>query len=116
MTRDRARRYAGRCAGHMRVGAQKLNGHIIEDLPVDGEPDLSTIRASLPIGGAEVVAERLVNEIRANGITEISCFMMPAGIAPHAALRSMERFGNEVMPLIAAALGDGEKKLLKGVA
>lgn len=109
-------RYAGRCAGHMRIGAQKLNGHIIEDLPVDGEPDLATIRAGLPIGSAEVVAERLVNEIRANGITDISCFMMPAGIAPRAALRSMERFGNEVMPLIASELGDGGKTLLKGVA
>ncbi|MGF7159372.1 alkanesulfonate monooxygenase SsuD/methylene tetrahydromethanopterin reductase-like flavin-dependent oxidoreductase (luciferase family) [Rhodoligotrophos appendicifer] len=97
-------RYAGRCAGHMRVGAQTLNGHVIEDLPVEGEPSLATIQASVPIGAPEVVAERLVNEIRTNGITDLSCFMWPAGIEAKAALRSMERFGRDVVPLVEKAL------------
>ncbi|WP_137390585.1 LLM class flavin-dependent oxidoreductase [Rhodoligotrophos defluvii] len=97
-------RYAGRCAGHMRVGAQVLNGHIIEDRPVEGEPSLEAIQAGLPIGSPEVVAERLVKEINANGITHLSCFMWPAGIESKAALRSMERFGKEVMPLIQKAV------------
>jgi alkanesulfonate monooxygenase SsuD/methylene tetrahydromethanopterin reductase-like flavin-dependent oxidoreductase (luciferase family) len=109
-------RYAGRCAGHMRVGAQTLDGHVIRDLPVADEPSLEKIRASVPIGSAEVVAERLVKEIRANGVTDLSCFMMPAGIEPKAALRSMERFGKEVMPLVTKALAAGEAPRLKGVA
>lgn len=104
-------RYAGRCAGHMRVGAQQLDGHIIRDLPVEGEPSLAEIRRSLPIGPAEVVAERLVAEIRRNRITDLSCFMMPAGIEPRAVLRSMERFGAEVMPLVLRTLAaDGDAR------
>jgi hypothetical protein len=30
--------------------------------------------------------------------------MMPAGIEPRAALRSMERFGKEVMPVVRKAI------------
>lgn len=101
-------RYAGRCAGHMRVGAQVLDGHVIRDLPVEGEPTLAEIRRALPIGPAELVAERLVAEIRRNRITDLSCFMMPAGIEARAALRSMERFGAEVMPLVLKALAADE--------
>lgn len=97
-------RYAGRCAGHMRVGAQHLNGHIIIDEPVAGEPSLEAIMAAVPIGSAEIVAERLISEIRSNGITDLSCFMMPAGIESKAALRSMERFGAEVMPIVSKAV------------
>ncbi len=97
-------RYAGRCAGHMRNGTQHLDGHIIRDMPVDGEPSLDTIKASVPIGSAEVVAERLVREISTNGITDLSCFMMPAGIEAKAALRSIERFGRDVMPVVEREL------------
>lgn len=97
-------RYAGRSAGHMRVGGQKLNGHIIEDIPVPDEPSLEAIQTSVPIGNAETVAERLIQDITANGITDLSCFMMPAGIEPRAALRSMERFGKEVMPVVRKAI------------
>jgi alkanesulfonate monooxygenase SsuD/methylene tetrahydromethanopterin reductase-like flavin-dependent oxidoreductase (luciferase family) len=102
-------RYAGRCAGHMRVGAQVLDGHVILDRPLDGEPTLEKIQASVPIGSAETVAERIVAEVRANGITDLSCFMWPAGIEAKAVLRSMERFGQEVMPLVIKAL-DGDAK------
>jgi len=103
-------RYAGRCAGHMRVGAQHLDGHIIADEPVAGEPSLETIIASVPIGDAETVAERLIAEIRANAITDLSCFMMPAGVAPKAVLRSMERFGSDVMPIVAKAIAEDTKR------
>jgi alkanesulfonate monooxygenase SsuD/methylene tetrahydromethanopterin reductase-like flavin-dependent oxidoreductase (luciferase family) len=109
-------RYAGRCAGHMRVGAQHLNGHIIADEPVAGEPGLDTIIASVPIGSAETVAERLINEIKINGITDLSCFMMPAGIEPKAALRSMERFGSDVMPVVSKAVAGMARKPAREVA
>jgi alkanesulfonate monooxygenase SsuD/methylene tetrahydromethanopterin reductase-like flavin-dependent oxidoreductase (luciferase family) len=97
-------RYAGRCAGHMRVGAQILDGHRIRDVAVAGEPSLEQIEAALPIGDARTVAERLVREIREVGITDLSCFMWPAGMEPRSVLRSMERFGAEVMPQVRQAL------------
>ncbi len=109
-------RYAGRSAGHMRIGGQKLNGHIIEDLPVPDEPSLETIKAAVPIGSAEVVAERLIKDIKANGITDLSCFMMPAAIEPRAALRSMERFGKEVMPLVRKAVAVDTASRVREVA
>lgn len=97
-------RYAGRCAGQMRTGAQKLDGHIIIDSPIVDEPSLETIQASVPIGPAEVVAERLLQEIRTTGITELSCFTWPAGMAPRAVMKSMERFGSTVLPMIRKGL------------
>ena len=93
-----------------------FDGHIIRDVAVDGEPSLDVIKTSVPIGPAEVVAERLVREIRQNGISDLSCFMMPAGIEPKAALRSMERFGRDVMPMVARELANDGREAAKEVA
>ncbi|MDQ0468362.1 LLM class flavin-dependent oxidoreductase [Labrys wisconsinensis] len=109
-------RYAGRCAGHMRVGAQVLDGHVIQDRPVAGEPTLEAILAGLPVGAPETVAERLVHEIRTIGITDLSCFMWPAGLGSRAVLRSMERFGAEVMPLVTKALAADTRQPADAVA
>jgi alkanesulfonate monooxygenase SsuD/methylene tetrahydromethanopterin reductase-like flavin-dependent oxidoreductase (luciferase family) len=109
-------RYAGRCAGHMRVGKQVLDGHRIRDMAVEGEPDLEQIEAQLPIGDAQTVAERLVREIREVGITDLSCFMWPAGVEPRAVLRSMERFGAEVMPQVQKALAANQAAPVREVA
>jgi alkanesulfonate monooxygenase SsuD/methylene tetrahydromethanopterin reductase-like flavin-dependent oxidoreductase (luciferase family) len=97
-------RYVGRCGGHMRVGAQVLDGHQIRDVPLSGEPELETIEASVPIGDPETVAERLINEIRSVGVSDLSCFMWHPGIEIRSALKSIQRFGSEVMPIIRKAL------------
>lgn len=109
-------RYAGRCAGHMRVGAQELDGHIIVDKALEGEPSLEQIQQGLPIGSPELVAERLVNEIRENKITDLSCFMWPAGMPRQEVLKSIERFGSQVMPLIEKALKSDSGARAKAVA
>lgn len=97
-------RYAGRCAGHMRTGAQELDGHRILDRPLKDEPSLEDIAANIPIGDADTVAERLVDEIRTVGITDLSCFTWPAGVPLRDALGSMERFGSDVLPKVRKAL------------
>jgi len=109
-------RYAGRCAGHMRVGAQELNGHFIVDKAIEGEPSLEQIQQGVPVGPAEVVAERLVKEIRANRISDLSCFMWPAGIPVAETLKSIERFGKEVMPLVEKELRNDRGTQAKAVA
>lgn len=109
-------RYAGRCAGHMRVGAQELDGHRILDRPLAEEPSLERIEASVPIGDADTVVERLVREIRNVGITDLSCFMWPAGVPLRSALRSMERFGTDVMPRIKKALAADQAMAMGAVA
>lgn len=109
-------RYAGRCAGHMRIGAQILDGHIIQDRPLEGEPSLEMIQQGLPIGAPEIVAERLLTDIRDNAITDLSCFMWPAGMEVKSALRSIERFGAEVMPLIEKAIRSDSENAVKAIA
>ncbi|WP_158816864.1 LLM class flavin-dependent oxidoreductase [Methylocapsa sp. S129] len=109
-------RYVGRCGGHMRVGAQVMEGHIIADRPLNGEPTLEAIIEGVPIGSPEVVAERIVGEIRSIGITDFSCFMWPAGIPARSALRSMERFGSEVLPLVNKALAVSGTEAARHVA
>lgn len=109
-------RYAGRCAGHMRVGAQVLDGHRIVDRPVAGEPTLEEIEAALPIGDAETVAERVVREVREVGITDLSCFMWPAGVDLRAVLRSIECFGAEVMPRVREALAANAPRPIRDMA
>lgn len=109
-------RYAGRCAGQMRTGVQQLDGHVIVDSPVADEPSLEKILASVPIGPAEVVAERLLYEIRTVGITDLSCFTWPAGMERRAVLRSMERFGKEVLPLLRKGLQERVAEPVAAVA
>ena len=108
-------RYAGRSAGHMRIGAQVLEGHRILDRPLEGEPSLEEIEANLPIGNADKVAEQLMTEIETIGITDLSCFMWPAGMPARSALRSMERFGSDVLPKIDKALAERPRQTAEAV-
>jgi alkanesulfonate monooxygenase SsuD/methylene tetrahydromethanopterin reductase-like flavin-dependent oxidoreductase (luciferase family) len=109
-------RYVGRCGGHLRVGAQILDGHFIADRPLTGEPSIEAILDSVPIGSAETVAERILHEIRTIGITDFSCFMWPAGIGPRSVLRSMERFGAEVLPIVEKELARDSRAEARQVA
>ena len=64
-----------------------------------------TLPGSAPIGDPETVAEKLVAEIRSVGPAHMALYMT-IGAADHAkVLRSIERFGTEVVPLIERALG-----------
>jgi len=109
-------RYVGRCGGHLRVGTQLLEGHFIADRPLAGEPTIDAILDGTPIGSAATVAERIVREIRTVGITDLSCFMWPAGMASRAVLRSMERFGAEVLPAIRKELAADSQSKTRNVA
>ncbi|SRR5579883_66127 len=109
-------RYVGRCGGHLRVGTQILEGHVIADRPLAGEPSIEGILAGTPIGSAETVAQRIIDEARTAGITDLSCFMWPAGMSSRAVLRSMERFGRDVLPLIQKELARDSKSKARQVA
>jgi alkanesulfonate monooxygenase SsuD/methylene tetrahydromethanopterin reductase-like flavin-dependent oxidoreductase (luciferase family) len=109
-------RYVGRCGGHLRVGTQLLEGHFIADRPLAGEPTIDAILDGTPIGNVATVAERIVREIRTVGITDLSCFMWPAGMASRAVLRSMERFGAEVLPAIRKELAADSQSKTRHVA
>lgn len=98
-----AARYIRRIAAAMRGNYARLNGAYLEEMPAAGEPPLPELTDRMVIGDPETVAEKLAKEQEALQLTHLSCFMGLPGLPQQRILRSMERFGAEVMPRIAAA-------------
>jgi alkanesulfonate monooxygenase SsuD/methylene tetrahydromethanopterin reductase-like flavin-dependent oxidoreductase (luciferase family) len=96
-------RYVRRIAMSMRNRSAKLDGAFLQEQPASDEPPLGEIASRLLIGDAEDVAEKLAREIEALRPRHISCFMAIPGMEQDRVLRSMERFGAEVMPILAKA-------------
>lgn len=96
-------RYIRRIAMSMRNRSAKLDGAFLQEQPAPDEPPLEEIAARLLVGDAEEVAEKLAREIGTLQPTHISCFMALPGMPQERVLRSMERFGAEVMPRVVEA-------------
>ncbi|MGE4095477.1 MAG: LLM class flavin-dependent oxidoreductase, partial [Candidatus Binatia bacterium] len=63
-------------------------------------PDPEVLRRNGVIGPPEVVAERLREIITSTPMTEMAISMQVPGIEPRKALRSLERFTTEVLPVL----------------
>lgn len=96
--------YITRVALSMRFGYQQLDGALLRPLPFKDEPSLEEIVDNVIVGDAEHCAEKLLSEIAALSPSHVSCFMQFGGLELGRALRSIERFGAEVMPLVERAL------------
>jgi alkanesulfonate monooxygenase SsuD/methylene tetrahydromethanopterin reductase-like flavin-dependent oxidoreductase (luciferase family) len=99
-------RYIRRIAMSMRNRYGQLEGAYLKEIPAPDEPPLEEIADRLLIGDPERVAEKLAREIDVLQPTHISCFMAIPGIEQKRVLRSIERFGTEVMPLLTKRFGD----------
>jgi alkanesulfonate monooxygenase SsuD/methylene tetrahydromethanopterin reductase-like flavin-dependent oxidoreductase (luciferase family) len=78
---------------------------MMAEIALDEEPTIDEILENLPIGDAETVIERCVEEIRQARPVHIAAFFQ-VGNFPHAqAMRSIERFATEVVPGIERELG-----------
>jgi len=97
-------RYIRRIAMAMRNNVARLDGAFLREEPAPDEPPLEQIADRLLVGDAELCAEKLAREIAALQPTHISCFMAIPGMPQDRVLRSMERFGSEVMPRLDRAL------------
>jgi alkanesulfonate monooxygenase SsuD/methylene tetrahydromethanopterin reductase-like flavin-dependent oxidoreductase (luciferase family) len=95
-------RYIRRIATSMRNRSAKLDRAFLQEEPASDEPPLDEIASRLLVGDAEEVTEKLAREIGTLKPTHISCFMAIPGMPQARVLRSMERFGAEVMPRLAA--------------
>jgi alkanesulfonate monooxygenase SsuD/methylene tetrahydromethanopterin reductase-like flavin-dependent oxidoreductase (luciferase family) len=62
------------------------------------QPDPNQLKASAVIGSPETVRERLAEVIETAGATELIINTQLPGLAPAKAMRSLERFTNEVLP------------------
>jgi alkanesulfonate monooxygenase SsuD/methylene tetrahydromethanopterin reductase-like flavin-dependent oxidoreductase (luciferase family) len=98
-------RFVARMVAALRLPDLDLQGSHLDPPPLAGEPGLDVFRDNLIIGDAHYVAERLVAEFRAFSPVHYNGFFQFGDMPIRRALRSLERFGAEVLPLIEAELG-----------
>lgn len=98
-------RYQIRLSRYLRKGQTALDAAWLPEEPFEDEMSPEDILAWNPIGDAETVAEKLVAEIEAVRPVHTALYMT-MGDTPHeSAMRSIERFGDTVMPLIEKSVG-----------
>ena len=98
-------RYVGRIVAQMRAGDPVMEGAFIKAPPAPDEPTTEQIVDNLIIGDPQACAEKLIKTIRLFGVTHFNCFMLVAGLPRARALKSLERFAGEVIPLVEKELG-----------
>ena len=98
-------RFQVRLSRYLRQGQTELAEAWLPEEGFDGEMSPEDLAAWNPIGDPETVAEKLVEEMRVVRPSHIALYMT-IGAADHAqVLRSIERFGSEVIPLIEREMG-----------
>jgi alkanesulfonate monooxygenase SsuD/methylene tetrahydromethanopterin reductase-like flavin-dependent oxidoreductase (luciferase family) len=98
-------RYQLRLSHYLRRGQTELDQAWLPEEAYDGEMSAEEIAAWNPIGDPETVAGKLAAEIRAVGPSHIALYMTIGAVEHGQAMRSIERFGAEVVPLVERALG-----------
>lgn len=94
-----------RASRYLRRGQMSLPGAVLPEEPFADEMSPEQLLVWNPIGDPETVAEKLAREISAVKPAHMGLYMT-IGAMPHAAaMRSIERFGREVMPRLEKALG-----------
>jgi alkanesulfonate monooxygenase SsuD/methylene tetrahydromethanopterin reductase-like flavin-dependent oxidoreductase (luciferase family) len=98
-------RFQLRLSRYLRQGQTELSEAWLPEQAYDGEMSPADIVAWNPIGDPETVAEKLVGEIRDVGPTHIALYMTIGAVDHAQAMRSIERFGKEVVPLVEREIG-----------
>jgi alkanesulfonate monooxygenase SsuD/methylene tetrahydromethanopterin reductase-like flavin-dependent oxidoreductase (luciferase family) len=101
-----AARYIRRIAMSMRNNVARLDGAFLQEMPASDEPPLEEIASRMIVGDAETCAAKLATEIEALKPVHISCFMGLPAMPQARTLRSMERFGADVMPKLEKQFGN----------
>jgi hypothetical protein len=82
-----------------------VHGAWLEEIPAPDEPPLKTIADRMVMGDAQRCSAKPAEEITELQPTHKSYFMVIPGIERRRILKSMERFGTEVMPLLSKHFG-----------
>ena len=98
-------RYVRRVATAMREKYGRVDGHWLQEIESKGEPPLSEIANNAVMGSPDKIAEQLIREIEGLKLSHLSCFFAFGGLEHKRIMRSIERFGSEVMPKIAKHFG-----------
>jgi alkanesulfonate monooxygenase SsuD/methylene tetrahydromethanopterin reductase-like flavin-dependent oxidoreductase (luciferase family) len=103
-------RYVRRIAAAMREKYGKLrDGAFLEEIPAKGEPPLEEIAQRCLIGSSNKIAEQLIAEIEGLKLSHLSCFFAFGSLEHKKVMKTMERFGAEVLPQIKKHFGSLEK-------
>jgi alkanesulfonate monooxygenase SsuD/methylene tetrahydromethanopterin reductase-like flavin-dependent oxidoreductase (luciferase family) len=78
----------------------KRRGLRLESVPFAGEPDVDWLLAHAPIGDEALVAERLSHDIAVLKPEMLSVYMAYAQVPGAELLKSLERFGTGVLPIL----------------
>jgi len=98
-------RHQIRLSQSLRRREELIDGTMLIEKPYQGEPPLDVLANSLLVGDAASVAERMAALIRAAEPVHM-LLQFQAGASPFSmALRSIERFAGEVVPMLERALG-----------
>jgi alkanesulfonate monooxygenase SsuD/methylene tetrahydromethanopterin reductase-like flavin-dependent oxidoreductase (luciferase family) len=111
-SKEEARAFADNCMFQVRLAVNLRNRHevmddkgMMQEIPMADEPDLDQIMDNLIIGDAETCAEKLVNEIKGAHPSHIAMFFHLGNFPIAAAMRSVERFASDVVPMIEKEIG-----------
>jgi len=98
-------RFVGRMVAALRQQEVAIEGTFLKAPPLPDEPPLETFRDNLIIGDPHHVAERIAEEVRKLSPIHYNTFFQFGDMPIRRALRSLERFGAEVIPLLERAVG-----------
>jgi alkanesulfonate monooxygenase SsuD/methylene tetrahydromethanopterin reductase-like flavin-dependent oxidoreductase (luciferase family) len=98
-------RYTGRIAQSMRNKYFELEGSFLREIPAKDEPSLEQIVDNAIIGDVETCIERAVREIEVLQPSHFSCFMQFGSLDIRKVRRSMELFGERVIPALERRFG-----------
>jgi alkanesulfonate monooxygenase SsuD/methylene tetrahydromethanopterin reductase-like flavin-dependent oxidoreductase (luciferase family) len=98
-------RFQIRLSSYLRQGQTDLPAAWLPEEPFEGEMSPEDILKWNPIGSVEKVAECLVDEITRVGSAHIALFMTIGRADHEVVMKSIRRFGDEVVPLIEKSVG-----------
>ncbi len=102
-------RHQIRLSQNLRQRRQEMAGGMLVEKPWEGEATLEEMARHMLVGRAEVIAGRMVEEIRKAQPCHYLLQFQAGGSDLGLALRSIERFAREVRPLLEKALGPLER-------
>jgi alkanesulfonate monooxygenase SsuD/methylene tetrahydromethanopterin reductase-like flavin-dependent oxidoreductase (luciferase family) len=98
-------RFQVRLSRYLRQGQTTLPDAWLPEEAFEGEMSPEDILKWNPIGDVETVAESLVDEITRVGTSHIALYMTIGRTDHETVMKSIRRFGDEVMPLIEKSVG-----------
>jgi alkanesulfonate monooxygenase SsuD/methylene tetrahydromethanopterin reductase-like flavin-dependent oxidoreductase (luciferase family) len=98
-------RHQIRLSQSLRYREELLDGTMLVEKPYKDEPPIEELARHVPVGDAEMVAERLTELIRAARPRHMLLHFQAGASSQKTALKSIEQFASRVRPMIEKALG-----------